>query len=306
MLEANYEQITSRRLKGEGYESIALDFDIAPSCLFTFVKNKGDVTSYPTCKSSVLHLAKYIKELYLSGSSYLKIGKQLNCDPQAVQYLLKQMGVKRSHLSPSQQVDTTFFRQLDTEVKAYFLGLLAADGAVVNNYVNISLQERDRSILDEIAKHVGKNIKLRVYGGYNNGRVQNQVRLELCSKDIVQDLATYGVKPRKSLTLEPIASNIPVELRHHFVRGYFDGDGGICHSVYRNKKRVSISFTGTKLFLEDIHDVIGLPVGSLVQKTANGTYALVYCGKQRMYELKEYLYQDATLYLNRKFEKFAW
>jgi hypothetical protein len=99
---------------------------------------------------------------------------------------------------------------------------------------------------------------------------------------------------------------IPFEVRHHFVRGYFDGDGSICHTIYKGKRRVLISFRGTQNFLEGVHLATGLPTGGIYPKTGKGIKALSFCGKLRMLQLAEYLYKDATIYLERKHGRFVW
>lgn len=126
-----------------------------------------------------------------------------------------------------------YFEQIDTPMKAYLLGLLAADG---NVYVDrrrhgykISLKlHRDDEILvlrarDELAPTVRLN-----YPG-------NQCRFEVCSQRMMNDLAGYGVVPRKTWGL-PWPARLPEEMAMPFLLGYFDGDGTLIGMPPRPEK----------------------------------------------------------------------
>ena len=58
----------------------------------------------------------------------------------------------QSELQRKYNIDETFFDVIDTEEKAYFLGLLYADGcnATNRNAVILSLKEDDKEILEKI------------------------------------------------------------------------------------------------------------------------------------------------------------
>ncbi len=80
-----------------------------------------------------------------------------------------------------------------------------------------------------------------------------------------EDLCKHGCVPNKSLILE-FPKTVPSDLIHHFIRGYFDGDG----SVFITRKKwirtpktlprieytdyIGISFNGTKELLEGINE----------------------------------------------------
>ena len=93
---------------------------------------------------------------------------------------------------------------------------------------------------------------------------------------------------------------IPHELMHHFLRGYFDGDGSICHTIQDGKIRWQVSFIGTIHFL------------NYVQKFLNKKHELSTCGNNYRFNFSKFcdvkdilniLYKDATIFLDRKYEK---
>lgn len=53
----------------------------------------------------------------------------------------------------------------------------------------------------------------------------------LRSQKTVDDLKQLGCIERKSLILKfPTEEQVPFDLLHHFIRGYFDGDGSIFYT----------------------------------------------------------------------------
>ena len=88
-----------------------------------------------------------IIQKYKKGFSMYEIAKLCNCTPQTIFHFLKQAGVKSRSLSVASTTykhDTHYFDKIDTEDKAYFLGLLHADGNITKNLISISLQESDK------------------------------------------------------------------------------------------------------------------------------------------------------------------
>jgi hypothetical protein len=116
-----------------------------------------------------------------------------------------------------------YFHSIDTPMKAYILGLLAADGNVYVNKgraeykIGIKLHLDDELLVrrtrDELAPTVNFTYPKPHY-----------IRFEVCSQQMVNDLARYGVVPRKTWNL-PWPSKLPEAMEMPFLLGYFDGDG---------------------------------------------------------------------------------
>jgi len=112
-----------------------------------------------------------------------------------------------------------FFKQIDTEEKAYWLGFITADGNVCKNirYVGFGLHEKDWNHLQKFATIFGKVV-------YACG--ENKCGVAVGSKMFAQILVDKGVVPRKTYCDQsPILKNVPEKLYHVFVRGLMDGDG---------------------------------------------------------------------------------
>lgn len=117
--------------------------------------------------------------------------------------------------------------------------------------------------------------------------------------------------PNKSLILQPPTS-LPEKLIYHYIRGYFDGDGSIYARARgfgidgkKWKDSYYVSFQGTMEVLNWLKSIFGLNC-KLYQrrKTDKNTYYFVFNGNKQVYKIMSKLYENSTIYLDRKFEKF--
>ena len=80
--------------------------------------------------------------------------------------------------------------------------------------------------------------------GHN--RKTNSVQWHVPSDKLCNDLAKFGVTPRKTKTLP--FPDLPKENMRNYLRGYFYGDG--CAHKYPN--RMTYSFVGNRMFIESL------------------------------------------------------
>ena len=191
----------------------------------------------------------------------------------------------------------SFFKNIDSELKAYWLGFMMADGCVQTHSTHrviINLGSKDASHLEKWHRAIDSKNKLSFSG---DGR---SVASTHYSKVMCADLIAHGCLPRKSLILE--FPNIQTGLINHFVRGYFDGDG--CIHVIPRKKRLkndsAVSFIGSEHFISTLKTV--LAVNNKIRSTGTNKVArqLRFGGNLKVKEFYEWLYRDATVWLDRK------
>ena len=110
-------------------------------------------------------------------------------------------------------------------------------------------------------------------------------------------LMSLGITPNKT-GKESFPRVIPDNLKRHFIRGIFDGDG------ITNTTRYRSGFVGGRELLEDIRDNIGanhLRLYKSKTKTPNGNNIYYFLGGKKFSRmLYDYMYVDATVYLKRK------
>jgi hypothetical protein len=192
-----------------------------------------------------------------------------------------------------------YFETIDTEDKAYFLGLLFADGNIymARHRVQITLANEDAYILKAFANCVNYTGKLYIDR-------EKYSKLILPSKKMCEDLIKLGCTPNKSLTLN-FPTGIQKELVHHFIRGYFDGDGHISKHKKLIKPYYYINITSTKAFIEELKKILltnSVQTGKLYKRYKNKEESAhtVFILNKSTKQFIEYIYKDASLFLTRK------
>ena len=124
----------------------------------------------------------------------------------------------------------------------------------------------------------------------------------------------YGIKPRKTQDINFIFpfDKIPSELLHHFIRGFFDGDGYITEYSKDSKGGTLVpqfGFVSTSLpFILQLKEILPNFTEPRITTTQGKNmtfYQLIYsCGYGRISLIKAWLYHKANYYLTRKYNKF--
>lgn len=237
------------------------------------------------------------------------ISKNYGVNNTSIHRLLLREGVPIKDASDSRrkyEIDTSYFEKVDTEDKAYFLGLLYADGNLATSEysVSISLQEKDKDILETFREKMNYSNTLKLVS-YRKKGYQDQYKLHFCNRKMYKDLIKLGCIPAKSLILKfPSTEIVPDFLLSHFIRGYFDGDGCV---FVTPEKRGGIIILGTEEFLSDMNSVLQKECGMKDRKptkTQSRAYEYECRSKPEVKIFEEYIYRDATIFLKRKKEKF--
>lgn len=212
--------------------------------------------------------------------------------------ILKERNVKITH--KTYKFNENYFDVIDDENKAYILGLLYADGC--NHYdkgvLSLSLQEKDKHVLDEINLLLNNKKPLCFQNlSSKNANYQNQYKIDLFSRHLCNVMNDYGVVPRKSLVLT-FPTWINKELYRHFIRGYVDGDGSIYWNKYTN--RGGVSMVGTEQFLTEVAAI--LHDNGVETKLCNNhsLKELRTTSRENMVKLITFLYYNVNLKFNRK------
>lgn len=200
-----------------------------------------------------------------------------------------------------------FFEKIDSEEKAYFLGLLISDGNVFKDNtgrqasISITLDLKDEYILQKFKEVLNVNTSIS-----KDGRGCGQIAIR--SNLMADDLKQYGVVPRKSyITYLPKINDIYMS---HLIRGILDGDGSILAKLSprqdgHNKYLHSISFCGSHQLMEDIAKYLynnlqlkqSIQVYDYQDKNLSDIHIQNY---EDMEKVGNWLYKDATIYLIRK------
>ena len=234
--------------------------------------------------------------------SYKEIGEILGRKEQAIRSKLHYLGLKKE----VHHCNYDYFSIIDTEDKAYWLGFIYADGNVnkAQNTLTINLQAGDKEHLTKFNKCLEGNYSVKVTKDERNDKVYWNARLSVYSTKLVGDLINNGVVPNKtSIIAFPTIQN---NLLHHFIRGYFDGDGSVCERKHKKgPSDLACSFTcGNQSFLESIRAILfDNNINSYIVNDKGNKAYLSLAGLQNPDNFLKYIYKDATIYLDRKVEK---
>src|SRR6516165_8390669 len=98
-----------------------------------------------------------------------------------------------------------YFKQIDSEYKAYILGFIYADGSIYqppgNRQLNfrIGIQEEDGYILEKLSKEAAGGYFRYVHTPAQVKKNYKPIRMvNICSDKLCQDLINLGCKIRKS------------------------------------------------------------------------------------------------------------
>ena len=192
------------------------------------------------------------------------------------------------------------FETIDTEEKAYWLGFLYADGSVgsKDDRIELGLAEKDFHHIEKFRDFIGINNKI------SYREKTKSYRYSFKSQNCKQDLIKQGCIPKKSLILKyPTYEQVPKKLSRHFIRGYFDGDGWFTNT----ESCFQVGIIGTedfiKGFLDNIDD-INKNNRIFICHREQGAKRYVFGAYQDVLNFLNWIYQDATIYLDRKYEHY--
>lgn len=248
---------------------------------------------------------------YLSGVSNKNLSIKYKIHRTTIQRILLKNKIKlrtqteiRKH-----EIDFNFFKKIDTEFKAYFLGLIFADGNLSRNCIDLSMVHTDRQILEDISEIIygkvviseRKSKKITVEGKtYMN---KKQCRFLVTCKSIASDLKKHGLLENKTFIIR--LPKLKKCLIKHFIRGYMDGDG--CIFVDKNGYSTHrVTIISNEYFCNDIKSCVEklLNISSYVKSKKNNIYEFAIYGKNQIITFLDWIYKNCTIKLNRKFDKY--
>lgn len=219
-----------------------------------------------------------------------------------------------THNNRTYTINPYYFDNIDTDEKAYWLGFLAADGCVTKDYpeqrrgpyLKIALSLKDEKHIVKFLKSINANNEIK------RVRSNNTSIVNINCRHMVNSLEKHGIVNKKTLTYS--FPRIERKFVPHFIRGYFDGDGCISYSKQTSGYPVaSVTILGTEEMLktlqnylfEDIH--INKTKLIIPHKDRDNGITRVFSsgGRNNVKKIFDYMYENSTLHMDRKYTKFA-
>lgn len=238
------------------------------------------------------------------------IKKCKNCN-EDYEYLYKrrkttQFCSKGCSVSYRQKIHDPNFLSEENELKYYMLGLIFADGSLSKQdgkNERLTLGLTDELLIKKLKPYVCPDRKLYIKVS-DNPNHNDFYSLVNTNEEVLEELKRSGMTNNKAKTIT--IPDIPTDMMHHFVRGFFDGDG----SVYYNKvksytyKHCQIT-TASKKFTEQLNDVLReVGIDSYKGRDSRNTaYHVKVYSKEAIQKLSDYMYEDSTFHMIRKKDK---
>jgi hypothetical protein len=195
----------------------------------------------------------------------------------------------------------TFFDSIDTEEKAYYLGLMGADGYVAtkDKVMGIGLSgEQDKPLLEKLQCLLGTTYPIKRESPRGSAKLPS---FKLCVRNerLRADLIRHGVVPNKT-SLYQFNTSIDPSLVRHYIRGYLDGDGSIS---LLTKGGTNVSIVSSIPFVEHLARVVAQQIGckGSVYIRPGKTYGqFSLSGPFACFLLLDWLYANCTVSMDRK------
>lgn len=204
-------------------------------------------------------------------------------------------------------VNHDYFSCIDTEDKAYFLGLLLADGTINKRreeytIVSLHVSQQDIDIVEKFKHYTQSENKIYI------GSKINDCALRITSRKMVNDLSKFGIIPQKTGKNTICVDDIPEDLIRHFIRGLIEGDGWYSISNTSTGRVVtSVGVCGdynTCDFVQQwFQKILGTSPLKVSKVKNKNCYKIGYSSYDVGCRIVDYLYKDATVFINRKMEK---
>jgi len=239
-----------------------------------------------------------IRYMHAKNFSALKISTEMNVDVGTIYNRLKKMGIytkrHRKYILNEQ-----YFEKIDSENKAYWLGFLMADGYNSGKFIRVDIQDIGHleKLRDDI--YPNKDMPVRTKISSTNKCVYY---LTIQDSKFVNDCEKLGLVNKKSHIAK--YPNIDLSMDNHFIRGLFDGDGCLSYTMDGNYRRYTFSICGSRDIISEVRNkllLIGVNIGFRITRSI---YELHIRGNRQIIKVLDWLYDDSSIFLERKFRKY--
>lgn len=196
---------------------------------------------------------------------------------------------------------------------AYWLGFLYTDGYIDEQRSRLQLKLHDKESIEDFKKFIEYEGSVQIVNERRGDKVFVEYQISFIDKIMVERLISLGCLPRKTFTLQfPTDEQLPHKYIDNFIRGVFDGDGGVYIKKLKNKG-MAFEFTGTESFLIGIrntlieHEILSNKRSYIYASHAKNNIIkrIVSSKKSSINKLYNFLYSNNPRYfMKRKKEKF--
>ena len=249
-----------------------------------------------------------VKQIINNHGSIREASRIIGRDQTIIKRIIQDNNLIYDYRPYNKNLKHDFFDIIDSQEKAWLLGFLFTDGSVRkvgNSYqIRLSIQLKDEEIINKIKNWL--NIDGKTH--YDKRENKECCGIEFASKNIFDKIKKYGIIPNKTYeTKQLYIEKIPLKYQKAYVRGLFDGDGGLSFTGVND---VAVDFTShyyqiVEQFQSYIDEHISKEQHNKIT-TNSSKSRCVWRGRLQVLKILDWLYEDATVFLKRKYDKYLW
>ena len=264
---------------------------------------------------------KQVIELVNQGKCISEIAKDLGRNKSSVSNV-----VRRFNLHPKKFLENSVFHQyfdeINTELKAYFLGFFIADGCLNSDTprckgrFSLAIQEPDRIILDVLKKELHSTNPISIVDCQIGAKTRKPQAHFRWTSPYMRDVfnTKYKITSNKTKDVNFVFPLEAIDPKYigAFVRGFIDGDG----SFESHKGTFVPRIVGTsKTFLKQIGNIVNDNTGLVYKLYETKGKACTYYSLRwsannndkfnKIQKLFNFLYNNETICLSRKKDKIV-
>lgn len=187
------------------------------------------------------------------------------------------------------KINEEYFKVIDNERKAYWLGFIAADGCINKDNNKLSFCLKDLSVIEKFKKDTESTYKISSFSRYDKrtNKFYYGHSIQVTNRNFISYLIDKGITNNKTDCL--FFPDINEEYYPYFIAGLFDGDGSVF--VNKAKNGLKCNLISTEEVLSRIDEILferfGIKHNKHIRVTKN---------KPNVY--KEYWYKESEVFLN--------
>lgn len=290
--------------QGQGCVRLAKEYEVCEATILASLRRRGIEPQNGKLTETQL---QEVVQRYHAGEKMKALGAEFGLASGNIRALMQARGIQRKPHGVDNRIyrcNHHFFSDIRSEVQAYFLGFLAADGCISHDgAIHIQLAAKDVEILHLFLSALESNHPIRLYSRRHKTGIGDYCSICVASSQLTQDVARFGLVPAKTFIVPWPA--LPDELSRHYLRGYFDGDG--CWSLDKPTRRTPqahFGLVGPEPFLVEAQKFLmekcDLRLTKLCRTTSPFLLNLSYGGNLQCARIARLLYSDSTISLSRK------
>lgn len=169
-----------RYLEGETCRKISEDYPYNENTISKHIKKMGISRGRGHLKEKddlkPIILKEYVEDKY---ATFTSLGEKYHLSDRTISSWVKESGIEQKQISGIiSSCDENYFENIDNPNKAYLLGFITADGAVVGNSCSIEIHEKDKDLIYFAKQEINPRASITkcFYGAKRN------FRIAFCSK----------------------------------------------------------------------------------------------------------------------------